>query len=189
VAKRYEETGRARFAIESVDGVEQIRIKARRSWLALAFLLFWIAIWSIGGATAAVQAARSLDPFLLVWLVFWAFGWIFAATTIAWQLSGAEILRVIGGDLEIGYAISGLARRRLFRGSEIRRLSAATGGADIFTQMQAIYPPFLSRVKTGSLKFDYGARTIRAAPGLDEAEARIIVDHLRRRLPAMAAEG
>jgi hypothetical protein len=188
VAKRYEETGRPRFAIESVDGAEQIRIKARRSWLVLGFLLVWITAWSFGGAAAAGQALMRFDLFLMVWLVFWAFGWIFVAITIAWQLAGAETLRVVGGDLEIGHSVFGLARRRLFRGSEIRRLSVETGGADIFSQMHGIYPPFLSRVKSGSVKFDYGARTIRAASGLDEAEARLIVDHLRRRLPLIAAD-
>jgi hypothetical protein len=168
--------------------VEQIRIKARRNWLALGFLLVWLTAWTFGGVAAAGQALLGFNLFLTVWLVFWAFGWILVATSIAWQLAGAETLRVVGGDLEIGHCVFGLARRRLFRGSEIRHLSAASGGNDIFSQMHSVYPPFLSRVKAGSVKFDYGARTIRAASGLDEAEARLIVDHLRRRLPLMAAD-
>jgi hypothetical protein len=37
------------------------------------------------------------------------------------------------------------------------------------------------------VKFNHGARTIYVAQGLDEAEGRLIVEHLRRRLPQSAA--
>jgi hypothetical protein len=38
--------------------------------------------------------------------------------------------------------------------------------------------------RSGVIKFDYGARTIRVAQGLDEAEGRRIVDQLKDWLPA-----
>jgi hypothetical protein len=46
--------------------------------------------------------------------------------------------------------------------------------------------PFLNVGRTGSVKFDYGPRTIYAAAGLDDAEGRLIVEQLSRRLPASA---
>ena len=46
--------------------------------------------------------------------------------------------------------------------------------------------PFLIRNRTGSVRFNYGARTIYLAAGLDEAEGRLIVDRLRRFLPKTA---
>jgi hypothetical protein len=187
VAKRYEKVAPARFIVEVSDGVEQIRIKARRNWFMIPFLVVWLTLWTLGGAAALFALAAKFDLFLLVWLVGWAGGWLLAAATIAWQLSGAETLRVVGGDLEIGYAFFGFARRRLYRGADISGL-AASAGSDIFSRMYSAYPPFLSWGRTGSIKFNYGARMIQAAAGLDEAEGRMIVDHLRRRLPASATE-
>jgi hypothetical protein len=39
-------------------------------------------------------------------------------------------------------------------------------------------------MKSGAVRFDYGARTIYAAAGLDAAEGQMIVDRLKKRLPA-----
>jgi hypothetical protein len=46
--------------------------------------------------------------------------------------------------------------------------------------------PSVPWVKTGSLKFDYGGRSIYFGGGLDHAEAEMIVQHLQKRLPRAA---
>jgi hypothetical protein len=40
---------------------------------------------------------------------------------------------------------------------------------------------------TGPLAFDYGARTVRFGAGIDEAEARMIVDSIRTRFPELGS--
>ncbi|TFI56368.1 hypothetical protein E2493_20600 [Sphingomonas parva] len=187
MARRYEEAPRARFAIRHVDGIEQIRIPARRSAFVLVFLCIWLAGWTAGGVAALYEVVRTGDAFLLLWLTFWAVGWLFVAATILWQLSGAETIAVVTGDLEIGHRMLGLSRRRYYRGAEIRRL-AAEAPAPLAARMQAAPPPFLGMQGAGSIRFDYGARTIRAAAGLDRPEAEAIVAHLRARLPLAAVE-
>jgi hypothetical protein len=39
----------------------------------------------------------------------------------------------------------------------------------------------------GSIAFDYGARTIRFAAGLDEAEARALVERINERFPEVVS--
>ena len=187
VARRYEDAKPARFAIERMDGGERIRIKARKNWLGLLFLCVWLTGWTAGGVLAMSALTTRFDTFLLAWLCAWALGWAFAATTIAWQLTGAETLRATAGDLEIGWEFAGLGRHRFYRGHEISRL-AAGGADDIMARMYWIYPPFLNFSNSGSVRFDYGARTIHAAAGLDRAEGEMIVEHLRRGLPASAVD-
>jgi hypothetical protein len=186
MAKRYEPVRAPRFVIEVADGAEQIRIKARRNWFALPLLVVWLSWWTVGGITMVPPLTEGFQIFQLVWLAIWAAGWLFAAITIVWQLVGVETIRMIGGDLELGYAMAGVTRRRLYRGSEISGLAPVA--ADIFSRMYSAYPPFLIWVKAGSVKFDYGSRTIHAAAGLDDAEGRMIVEHLRKRLPVGAAD-
>ena len=42
--------------------------------------------------------------------------------------------------------------------------------------------------RAGAIKFDYGAKTIRAGSSVDEAEGRMIVDWLRPKLPQSATD-
>jgi hypothetical protein len=185
VARTYEVAKPPRFRIELTTRGERIRIQARRRVFPLFFLPLWLALWTIGGVAAIADLIRTHEPFLVVWLGFWAVGWLGAAAILAWMFWGAELLAVVGGDLEIGETIAGFTRVRLYRGGDIRGLAAAEA-PPFYAQFQFSLP-FVMRARSGAVKFHYGARTVYAAQGLDEAEGRMIVGHLARRLPRQAA--
>jgi hypothetical protein len=181
---RYEEKKAPRFVVETVDGREQITIKAQRNLFLMLFLLVWICGWTFGGISAMKALTLGFQPFLAFWLAGWALGWVVVVATLGWMLSGAEIVRVIGSDLEVGYRLFGFTRRKLFRGGDIRDFRAYASPA--FGRYNQSSPPFLPGNKSGCVKFSYGARTMYLGAGLDESEGRLIVDRLRKRLPAAA---
>jgi hypothetical protein len=181
--KRYERLLGVRFHIERDGACEWVRIPARRSWFVLPFLLFWITMWTAGGCMAIYSLATDFQRFVLIWLVGWTAGWLFAASTISWQLSGAELLRVDGGDLHRTVRMWGYRKERVYRGSEVRQLAASP--ASLFQLQQATYPP-LFNVPMGGAKFRYGGRMVHIAAGLDEAEGGAIVLWLAERLPFAA---
>ncbi|HEY5723541.1 MAG TPA: hypothetical protein VIT45_14595 [Allosphingosinicella sp.] len=187
MAGRYEELKSPRFSVEPASGGELIRIPARRNWFLLLFVTLWLAVWTIGGLGTGAAVLREFNFAILISLAFWLLGVLFAATIISWQLVGVEFLRVVGGDLEIGYSFPGFQRSRLYRGGDIRSLAAAASN-DMFAMFNWGFPPFLNWTRLGSIKFNYGARTIRAAASLDEAEGQMIVEYVRKRLPATAVE-
>lgn len=184
MAGRYESVKPPRFEVEQGLGGERIRIRARRNIFALLFLPIWLVLWTIGGIAAIVEVARTGDPFLVLWLCGWALAWVAAALILAWMAAGSESIGLNAGDLEIGQSLFGLTRRRLYRGRDVRNLSAATA-PPLVAQFQ-LSVPFLMKTRFGAVKFDYGGRTIYAAPALDEAEGRMIVDRLLRHLPPSA---
>ena len=174
-----------RYTVAWMGGVEEIRIPARRNWLTLLFLPVWIVVWTVGGIAVLGSLFTHFDLFLAVWLLFWALGWVIAVATILWNLRGLEFIRVVGGDLEIGYRAAFLTKSWLYRGSEIRGLSAAQG-LSLFERMAGFDFPMVFGRRMGSVKFSHGARTIHAASALDEAEGRLIVAWLATRLPPQA---
>lgn len=180
---RYESLGAERFSVEQTAEGELIRIRARRQIFPMLFLPIWIVGWTIGGVFAMMTLLTDFQLFLVVWLCGWAVGWCAAAGSLVWMITGSETLRVTGGDLEIAHHVFGASRRWLYQGSQLRGLDVAGQGAFPF-QFQFQIPFF--RTKQGTLKFDYGARTYYAAAGLDEAEARLIVDRLAKSLPTTA---
>jgi hypothetical protein len=183
----YEELGSARFASEMQNGVETIRIPARKRMLVLIFLCIWFAAWTVGGFAALVIFATDFSPYVAIWLGFWAIGWFFTAITISWQLTGYETLAIVGADLKLGQKQFGYSRSKLYRGSDIKHLSVAPRPG-YFARTQ-LNNPFMLQAGWGSIKFDYGAKTVYAAAEVDEAEARMIIAHLLKRLPSSVVEG
>ena len=102
----------------------------------------------------------------------WAIGWYFIPI--------ANLFKPYEGMKETWQ----VKRSRLYRGSEVRNLSASEA-PPIFARMQ-LYIPFVMKPKWGAVKFGYGGRTVYLAQGLDEAEGRMIVERLLRGLPANA---
>lgn len=184
---RYEPLLSPRFKKDVFPGGYEFSIPARKSIFALLFLPFWLLGWSAGGIAAMVSFIETHEPFLAIWLVMWAIGWLFAAGTIAYMLTGRDVIRCAGGDLECGWQVLMFSRTKTYRGSEIRKLSTA-GQSDWFSRMaawQGAGGPF-ARGRFGSIRFDYGARTIYLAPGLDPAEAELIIADLLRSIPGAA---
>ena len=183
----YEPLGAARYREEPDGAGARIRIPARKFVFAMLFLPVWLTGWTAGGIAAIYQVLTNFSAFLVLWLTFWAVAWVVAASTLAWMAFGSETLRVAGDDLEVAHHLFGWSRRKIYRGQEVRRLRVAA---------QAPWPfrfqwhmPLLMGDRMGAVKFDYGARTIHVAGGLDEAEGRAVVERLAARLPRAAGDG
>ncbi len=180
----YEKVETERFKTRFVDGYEQIEIPARRNWFVIPFLMFWLCMWTVGGIMAFTSLLSDFSLFLIFWLCGWAIGWIFAAATISWQLTGKELVRTVGHDLEVGYQMLGFKRMKLYRGADVRKLSVDAAG-NLMRHFQ-ISIPFYHGANFGTLKFDYGAKTFRFGSGVEEAEARAIIAKLAPKIPSSA---
>ena len=176
---KYEPVGKERFTVDLTSHGELIRIKAPRQVFVMLFLPFWLVLWTAGGCAAIYALFTQFEPFILIWLCGWAAGWIAAAGTLLWMFTGSETLAVVGSDLQIGHEALGLSRHWLYEGSQIKNLSVAVQPAWPQFRWQV---PFFRTSRNGSFRFDYGPRTIFAAPGLDEGEAGMIVERIAQRL-------
>lgn len=177
----YVPIGAPRFSIVSQGAGEILIIPAQRNILILAFLSVWLVMWTIGGFSAMGQLLARFHIFIAFWLVAWAIGWIMVAAIISWMLTGRETVQVIGGDLEVGYSVWRLSRRKLFRGADVRGLKANAG--ERYWQGRQFPPMPVLGQSRGSVQFSYGARTQTFGFGLDSTEAAEVVAWLQKKLP------
>jgi len=190
----FEPLSGARHQVELIDGVEWIVVRARRNWFVLPFLSVWLILWTFGGlgaVTALMTGGVADRAFLAIWLLFWALGWAMVGSWVAWQLTGRHMLAAHGGALVYRWAMPLLAKTRRYDAARVRHLASSEAGGlwGFGVPFRYDAPPFLPSVGPGgTIKFDYGARTVRVLPGLDEAEGRMIVDRLARKLPRAAVE-
>jgi hypothetical protein len=180
----------ARFTSEVTPEGYRWVIPARGNWLVLLLLCAWLVGWTIGELTVSGQLARGAgktpDAFLAVWLLGWTCAGLFVAVSILWQLAGREIISV--GPTTLCYRAEALAlgRTRSFRAAEVKDLRA-TPAPSAFGYRRSWWPPIVGS-GYGVVAFDYGARTFRIAPSLDEAEAKLLVKELSARLPSGSVE-
>ena len=173
-----------RARLEIPEGREEWTIPVRKNWIVLIFLPLWLMGWAAGEIAAAWQIVTKFDAFLAVWLTIWSVGGLFAIATLAWQLRGREIIRIEEDRPIHGCRGFGWNRDVAYQVSEISGLAADRGPS--FWERYYTQTPIIGFGRMGTVKFHYGARTIRMATSVDEAEGRTIVAWLARRLPASA---
>jgi len=95
--------GRATI-IEDFDYIEII-IPAKKNWLLILFLGFWIGGWLFGeitvNGTLVNIRSGSLDFFTILWLCGWTLGGAVVIRTLIWSLFGKEIITVDRGTITI----------------------------------------------------------------------------------------
>jgi hypothetical protein len=188
-APGFEPLPSARYSVETIDGAPWIVVRAARNWFVLPFIAVWLTFWTFGGMAAMHQAASdpSSRPFLAVWLVGWAVGWVFAASIVGWQIAGRSQVSVQAGALVTRWQMPFVGRTKHYDAGQVRHLRATSlpwPFAGFGRMSRAAYPPWFGN--PGSVQFDYGARTVRVLPGLDEAEGRMVAEWLGKRLPVGA---
>lgn len=169
-----------------------ISIPARRNWLILIFLSFWLCGWLMGElmvlgfATGAAFGMTDMGgekgppaAFLLVWVLFWTAGGLFILRIVWWQLRGHELITVGNGLLTLAKRGLLFHRPKTYDLSEVRHLRAQEDPlAGVFGGF-APFRNFGAFGDAGSLRFDYGLKTVKFGAGLDEAEARYLLQRLR----------
>jgi hypothetical protein len=153
----------------------------------LIFLCAWLGGWVLGELSASGELLRHTDKtpdaFLSFWLVGWTVGGAFVVATILWQLAGREIITVSPATLSYRAEALGFGRTRSFRISDVKDFRSTEYAVSALYNQRAWFPPIVGS-GYGPVAFDYGARTFRVAPSLDEAEAKILVKEVSARLPS-----
>ncbi len=175
-----------RFSLERLPGALKIAIPARRNWFIILFFSAWMIGWWFGESTAVRQLLNHQKPtsdlFMIAWLAGWTCGGIFAVTTVLWQLFGQELIVLDASGLRRRVEIFGIGRNWSYATDLVTHLRCVDQPPATLSNQASWRPPLFGNA-AGPVAFDYGARSVRMAPALDEAEARLIVAELNHAMP------
>ena len=176
---------RMRSTMAEENGLVRVRIPARRNWFVVAFLAVWLCGWLIGEIVALrsalwprgdVHGPPAVVPWF--WIAAWTAGGAFAVYNWVWSAFGREVAELDGRVLIVRREPIGLPFRREYDLLHVRNLRVVPFDASIWSR---------DSMRGGPLAFDYGAKTIRFGSGIDEAEARMILDSVRTRFPELGS--
>ena len=173
--------GRRSTSRHTSDGLE-ISIPAKRNIFLVLFLSAWLAGWAFGEVMGARELLFGEDNapalFLAVWFTLWTFGGGVAIYTWLRMVAGRDLIVLGSGVLAIKSEIFGVGRRKEYDVAHIKNLRL---------EPPTVFPTDMSGalrfwgVAGGPIAFDYGSKTVRFAAGLDDAEARDVIQELRDR--------
>jgi hypothetical protein len=177
-----------RYTLEhTADGIRAI-VPSRKNWFVIVFLSLWMCGWFAGESSALAQllghpvaGKAQTAGFLGIWLTVWTIGGFVFSAVLLWQVTGREIISMNSLSLVHRVEALGMGRTRSYRIGDVKDLRASFNAFYGYERWGRTGLPF-GVGGAGSLVFDYGARTIRMLPGLDEAEAKMLVKEFSTRL-------
>jgi hypothetical protein len=164
----------------------EITIPAQKNWFAILFLCAWLCGWAMGEffAISSITGFFGNDLgyatiFMLVWLCGWTIGGFLAIKKLIWNLLGKEIITCGQGELTIKRQGEILSRPKTYDLFEVKKLrvqesALASGGFYRGSRKSS-----KRNLSYGTIRFDYGLKTVMFGYNLDEAEANFILEELK----------
>ena len=157
-----------------------ITIPAPKSIPAAIFLGIWLCAWAGGEVMAigmGVFAGGVISGFMLVWLAGWTFGGFFAFRAFVWIVSGKEIITVGQGELTVKKKNLLFYKPKTYSLNDAKKFRVRDDAANLGYYGRQNNVGGLTN--TGTIKFDYGMKTIKFGTGVDEAEASYLLQKLK----------
>jgi hypothetical protein len=165
----------------------QIIIPAKRNWFIILFVGGWLGGWLVGeifalGTVTGLSGEGGPGRlFVLFWLILWTGGGFFAFKIFLWNLIGSEMITVGQGGLKIDKKGALLFKAKTYDLNEVKNIRTqddSFGDVGLF----GIRPSAVGAFRAaGTIRFDYGLQTVRFAQGIDEAEAKFVLEKLKER--------
>ena len=172
--------------ISEFEGNLEVVIPTKKNWFIVAFISFWLCCWAVAEIMVLgmllgfgpVGGIGFASLFMLGWLCMWTIGGLFALRIFLWMLTGREVLIFGQGYLTTKKAGLLFHPRKTYAINDIQNLKVEESPqVNLFWGSSRNYLSYL--VPPGTIRFDYGFKTIKVGSGLDAPEAQSILEKLK----------
>jgi hypothetical protein len=150
----------------------------------ILFTAFWLLMWAIGEVMTIHElltgkwASGFAQVFTGGWVCAWTVAGAYIISAWCWGLAGREVILLKEGSLDIRREAFGIGRSKEFDVAQIRELRVQPQPFDAkkspFGRNSWFWAP-------GTVAFDYGASTQHFGSNLDEAEAKLLIEVIKKR--------
>lgn len=155
----------------------------RRSLFVIGMLVFWVCAWGVGEVIGSTTWLKGEVPpgeegLMLAWLGVWTVSGLAALVGLQWQVMGKEIVTVQGETLTTQREGGGIGFPKEY---DVQQMANLRVDPPRFSPFDVSASFQLWGIGGGVIAFESDGKTRRFGAGLDEAEAKQVVDSLKRR--------
>lgn len=126
------------------------------------------------------HAAGPAGFFIAFWLIAWTAGGFMAFRFFLWNLAGKEIITIGQGIMTIEKKGALLVKPKTYDLNEVKNIRAQEDSSNVIGPFGGYRRNgFIKVGDGGTIRFDYGLQTVKFANGIDEAEARFILEKMK----------
>lgn len=163
----------------------ELLIPTKKNWFVIVFTGAWLGAWALseiyvigmvtGFSNVKLEAANF---FMIFWLCGWTVGGFFVIRNFFWNLLGKEVVLFSQGQVEIARKWELFSKAKTYDLNHVKnfRIQEEESRDSGFWGTSRNFGAWNS--KSGTLRFDYGMRTIKFGIEMEEAEAKFILEKL-----------
>ncbi len=164
---------------DNLNGFE-ITIPTKKNWFLTLFLGVWLYGWGMGEFSAIdmfngflVSDFEFFSFFIIIWLCVWSVAGFFVFKTIIWNLTGKEVITFGQGQLTIEKKGSLFSKPKSYDLKEVTKFRVKE------EENKSGFWGVKKDASNGTIRFDYGMKTVKFGIEVEEAEAYFIIDTLK----------
>lgn len=162
-----------------------IEVPSKKNWFIIIFTTAWLYMWLVGEVVAiGILTGMFGDndggfatPFLLFWLTGWTVGGFFEIRILIWMIAGKEIISFSNTELRIHKRAMLLSKPKIYDIKKVKNLAVNPNTGNFLTNLYGIN--FWNPGSQGNFKFNYDHKTVKMANGIDEAEAKYLLEKIQ----------
>lgn len=173
-------------------------LPAKKNWLVILFYGFLFLNWGIGGLFSVTMFVSEIFTifsddgiffmkiffilFMIFWIIMWAVSSFFVLVNILWQFKGSEELILTNKSITIKRSLFIISQSNHYDIKSIQDLRINPGKGQVldFITQNTMAFLFLFKITTGKILFDYGAKSVYFGLALEEAEAKMILEDIKK---------
>lgn len=174
----YKELQNPGIAIQRSDNTLTITAPPMKNISFIVFLVASTFIWILGekiiiSLIVTLSVLHGYDYFFLLWFICWTAIGFLLFLKLLWVLTGREIISLSSDSLIIEKKYLGIPRRKVFLLEGVKDIRVETN--TLFRRRSGIvYSAFFR----GFIKFSYGMKTVTFLSGVNEEDARSILEQI-----------
>lgn len=181
------EPGQGMAVIERDGSGLRITIPATVELFSVILLAGWLTFWAVGEVAVIrhLLGGGGMEFGLILWLAGWTLGGALTIYPLLWQLTGKEIIELSSTRLRRRKQILFFGTDKEFAVAAISNMRFAPPQPKYIRGKAVISSPL---TRHGVIAFDVGRETHHLGLGLDEAEARNVLEEMCGQVKSLRAQ-